>query len=205
MRTPLKRMPKNDSFVQTPDGPGNVSDVNLLKETVKVRLDERAGGSPVLPQLRGVRPAQRQGQPGGHRDPQGAARPLRRGAAGGIPCPRHHCRLCRRSGGAGGGPPPQPPPQRRQGQRASCGASGGKAGGKAGGEAAGGQSPPPYPQRQARRQRHQALSPQPDAKPVSRQESQRPIEDEGPSNKRPRHRGGRRRGGQGGGTPKTEA
>ena len=47
--------------------------------------------------------------------------------------------------------------------------------------------------------------PQPDAKPVSRQESQRPIEDEGPSNKRPRHRGGRRRGGQGGGTPKTEA
>ena len=44
MRTPRKRMPKNDSFVQTPDGPGNVSDVNLLKETVKVRLDERAGG-----------------------------------------------------------------------------------------------------------------------------------------------------------------
>lgn len=49
------------------------------------------------------------------------------------------------------------------------------------------------------------FTPQPDAKPVSRQESQRPIEDEGPSNKRPRHRGGRRRGGQGGGTPKTEA
>ena len=46
---------------------------------------------------------------------------------------------------------------------------------------------------------------QPDAKPVSRQESQRLIEDEGPSNKRPRHRGGRRRSGQGGGTPKTEA
>ena len=49
------------------------------------------------------------------------------------------------------------------------------------------------------------FAPQPDAKPVSRQESRRPIEDEGPSNKRPRHRGGRRRGGQGGGTPKTEA
>ena len=49
------------------------------------------------------------------------------------------------------------------------------------------------------------ITPQPDAKPVSRQESQRPIEDEGPSNKRPRHRGGRRRGGQGGGTPKAEA
>ena len=37
----LKRLPKNDSFVQTPDGPGNVSDVNILKEKVTVRLDER--------------------------------------------------------------------------------------------------------------------------------------------------------------------
>ena len=37
----VKRMPKNDSFVLTPDGPGNVSDVNLLKETVNVRLDDR--------------------------------------------------------------------------------------------------------------------------------------------------------------------
>ncbi|MBQ5799086.1 MAG: stage 0 sporulation family protein, partial [Oscillospiraceae bacterium] len=34
-----KRMPKNDSFVLTPDGPGNVSAVNLVKETVNVRLD----------------------------------------------------------------------------------------------------------------------------------------------------------------------
>ena len=37
----IKRMPKNDSFVLTPDGPGNVSDINVLKETVNVRLDER--------------------------------------------------------------------------------------------------------------------------------------------------------------------
>ena len=34
-------MPKNDSFVLTPDGPGNVSDINVLKETVNVRLDDR--------------------------------------------------------------------------------------------------------------------------------------------------------------------
>lgn len=34
-----KRMPKNESFVQTPDGPGNVKNVNLLRETVKVSLD----------------------------------------------------------------------------------------------------------------------------------------------------------------------
>ncbi len=37
----LRRMPKNDSFVQTPDGPGDVSNVNLLKEQVTVRLDSQ--------------------------------------------------------------------------------------------------------------------------------------------------------------------
>ena len=37
----LKRLPKNDSFVQTPDGVGNVCDVNILKEKVTVRLDDR--------------------------------------------------------------------------------------------------------------------------------------------------------------------
>ena len=40
----IKRMPKNDSFVLTPDGTGNVSDINVLKETVNVRLDDRADG-----------------------------------------------------------------------------------------------------------------------------------------------------------------
>ena len=34
-----KRMPKQESFVQTPDGPGNVKAVDLLRETVKVSLD----------------------------------------------------------------------------------------------------------------------------------------------------------------------
>ena len=37
----IKRMPKNDSFVLTPDGTGNVSEVNVLKETVNVKLDDR--------------------------------------------------------------------------------------------------------------------------------------------------------------------
>ena len=37
----LRRMPKNDSFVQTPDGPGNVCDLNVLKEKVTVRLDSQ--------------------------------------------------------------------------------------------------------------------------------------------------------------------
>ena len=40
----IKRMPKNDSFVLTPDGTGNVSDINVLKETVNVRLDDRPEG-----------------------------------------------------------------------------------------------------------------------------------------------------------------
>lgn len=36
----IRRMPKNDSFVQTPDGVGTVSDLNLLREKVTVRLDD---------------------------------------------------------------------------------------------------------------------------------------------------------------------
>ncbi len=36
----VKRMPKSESFVETPDGVGTVSQVNLLRETVKVRLEE---------------------------------------------------------------------------------------------------------------------------------------------------------------------
>ncbi len=35
----VKRMPKNDSFVDTPDGIGNVSSIDLLREEVQVRLD----------------------------------------------------------------------------------------------------------------------------------------------------------------------
>ena len=34
-----RRMPKQESFVQTPDGPGNVKSVDLLRERVKVALD----------------------------------------------------------------------------------------------------------------------------------------------------------------------
>ena len=47
----VRRMPKNESFVQTPDGPGNVSAVNLLKEQVTVRLDSQPDAPPLLPQL----------------------------------------------------------------------------------------------------------------------------------------------------------
>lgn len=42
----VKRLPKNESFVETPDGAGNVSAVNFLRETVTVRLED----SPEAPQ-----------------------------------------------------------------------------------------------------------------------------------------------------------
>ena len=37
-------MPKVESFVQTPDGPGNVKSIDLLRETVKVSLDNGPEG-----------------------------------------------------------------------------------------------------------------------------------------------------------------
>jgi len=37
-----RRCPKQDSFVLTPDGPGNVSAVDLLREQVTVRLDDQS-------------------------------------------------------------------------------------------------------------------------------------------------------------------
>ena len=42
-----KRMPKVESFVQTPDGPGNVKSVDLLRETVKVALDSAMPNEPL--------------------------------------------------------------------------------------------------------------------------------------------------------------
>ena len=37
----VKRMPKNESFVETPEGVGTVAQVDLLRETVKVRLENQ--------------------------------------------------------------------------------------------------------------------------------------------------------------------
>ena len=43
----VKRLPKNESFVETPDGAGTVNAVDYLRETVKVRLED----SPETPQV----------------------------------------------------------------------------------------------------------------------------------------------------------
>jgi cell fate regulator YaaT (PSP1 superfamily) len=42
-----KRMPKVESFVQTPDGPGNVKSVDLLRQTMKVSLDSSGPSDPL--------------------------------------------------------------------------------------------------------------------------------------------------------------
>ena len=44
----VKRCPKQESFVETPEGIGNVTGVNLLRETVTVRLDEEPENAKVF-------------------------------------------------------------------------------------------------------------------------------------------------------------
>ena len=58
-----KRMPKQDSFVQTPDGPGNVKSRGPAAGNRKGQPGQCSGDPEVLPQLRDLRPAQRQGRP----------------------------------------------------------------------------------------------------------------------------------------------
>ena len=201
----LKRLPKNDSFVQTPDGPGNVSDVNVLKETVKVRLDEKPEAPRcyhncevcVLRNGKGSRegieiPKERPARYAEERQEEFPVPAIIADFAADREEPEEGRRRSRRRRGGKGSerpaerpaekPAEKPEEKRREGNRRRRTRSG-----KPGASAI------------------KPFTSQPDAKPVSRQESQRLIEDEGPSNKRPRHRGGRRRGGQGGGTPKTEA
>lgn len=201
----LKRLPKNDSFVQTPDGPGNVSDVNVLKETVKVRLDEKPEAPRcyhncevcVLRNGKGSRegieiPKERPARYTEERQEEFPVPAIIADFAADREEPEEGRRRSRRRRGGKGSERPaerpaekpveKPEEKRREGNRRRRTRSG-----KPGASAI------------------KPFTSQPDAKPVSRQESQRLIEDEGPSNKRPRHRGGRRRGGQGGGTPKTEA
>ena len=197
----LKRLPKNDSFVQTPDGPGNVSDVNVLKETVKVRLDEKPEAPRcyhncevcVLRNGKGSRegieiPKERPARYTEERQEEFPVPAIIADFAADREEPEEGRRRSRRRRGGKGSerpaerPAEKPEEKRREGNRRR----------RTRGSKPGASAIKPF-------------TPQPDAKPVSRQESQRPIGDEGPSNKRPRHRGGRRRGGQGGGTPKTEA
>ena len=193
----LKRLPKNDSFVQTPDGPGNVSDVNVLKETVKVRLDEKPEAPRCYHNCEVCVLRNGKGSGEGIEIPQGAARPLHGGAAGRNSLSPPSLQTLPPTGRS-----------RREAAAAAAAAEAARAAKRPAERPA--EKPEEKPEekrREGNRRRRTRSKPgasaikpftsQPDAKPVSRQESQRPIEDEGPSNKRPRHRGGRRRGGQG--------
>ena len=198
-----KRMPKNESFVQTPDGPGNVKSVDLLQEKMKVALDGAPPSEPlktyhncevcVLRNGKGSRegieiPKERPARYTEERQEEFPVPAIIADFAADREEPEEGRRRSRRRRGGKGSerpaerPAEKPEEKRREGNRRRRTRSG-----KPGASAI------------------KPFTSQPDAKPVSRQESQRLIEDEGPSNKRPRHRGGRRRGGQGGGTPKTEA
>ena len=61
----VRRAPKAESFVETPDGAGTVSGVNLLRQNLSGAAGVRPRQPQVLPQLRAVRGAQRQGQAAG--------------------------------------------------------------------------------------------------------------------------------------------
>lgn len=124
----VKHSPKQESFVETPDGAGTVSSVNLLRQTVQVRL-ESAPETPkcyhncelcIIRNGKGKRPAREGGRPKeeqqSHRSEQRKPRPERqpkggesREKAGGKPAQepgekRSRPRRRRPRGGGGGKP-----------------------------------------------------------------------------------------------------
>jgi hypothetical protein len=72
----LKRCPKNDSLVETPEGVGTVCQVNLLRETVKVRLDNAPEAPQIFPceEIRVIRSGKGK-RPEGYELPDPAERP----------------------------------------------------------------------------------------------------------------------------------
>ena len=117
----LKTSPKPESFVDTPEGRGTVVDVNLLRQSVKVRMEEQPETIGCFHNCEILRAAQRQGQEKRSANPRRSGPHLRRRqaaqkgpgrgraayASGPHPLPlppRRHC-----GGGAapGGSAPPQ--------------------------------------------------------------------------------------------------
>ena len=210
-----RRMPKAESFVQTPDGPRQRQERGSAAGDGAGQPGQRAGAPEDLSRQRDHRAAQRQGQPGGHRRP-GAARPLCGGAGrgGGAGCARpHHALLygCPPGGGAGPGedrrsrqrrgkiPPPapgRPAPLRRsqadRGRTAPGARPDGRSRRTAGSARPGRRTGPPSPSRRRAAPRRRRRLPG-RARPSAR--------------RRPHHRGGRRRnkgGGEGGSAPRSE-
>ena len=143
----VKRAPKQDSFVETPDGAGTVSGSNLLRQTAQVRLESARGLCGAPPGGAGQAPP-----PGRQRLPPGDG--------GGQPGRRHRGRLPQpgEPPHSGGAPrwAPEPPPLRRAAPGApAAGAAPPGAGpvpppGGQAGESE--QQPPPPPSQRRRRQ-----------------------------------------------------
>ena len=138
----VRRMPKNESFVETPEGVGTVSQVNLLKETVKVRLEEQPEAPKCFHncEICVVRTQQ-------VKSPEGLALPPRKGWPG---APDHYWRPHRLSGSVDAALSgwASPPPSRRSPPREGSAAP---AAGAAGAGAGAGRPPSPPPKSPPRR------------------------------------------------------
>ena len=215
-----KRMPKAESFVQTPDGPGNVKSVDLLRETVKVSLD--SAPEPLKCYHNCEICVLRNGK----------------GSREGIAIPERPARYVERNGGGGApggcpGPDARPsiwtpswrrrPSGRRSARRAAATASPAAGTGAAAGEAAAksaeGAEQPKAEARRPEKKEGRAPSPQAgasrpaqpkptEARPGENRAAAPDGEGEAKRRRRPHHRGGRRRnksGGEGGSSaPKSE-
>ena len=179
----IKRMPKNDSFVVTPDGPGNVSDINVLKETVNVRLDERPDAPRCYHNCEVC--VLRNGK--GSRD--GIVVPKERPERYVEPVAAEEMLIPDLFADYGEPTVPQPEEERPSRRRRSRGGRGGENRPNTSAPQAAAQQGVPGAQPRKSAAPQAPSSPRPDGAPC-----------------RPRHRGGRRRsGGSGGGTPTTEA
>ena len=218
-----KRMPKVESFVQTPDGPGNVKSIDLLRETVKVSLDSAAPNEPmkcyhnceicVLRNGKGSRE--------GIEIPERPARYVEEHEEEGFEMPPVLStpfymdskledapvreKMSEESGGDG------KPRRRHRGGRRGHG-KGGKSEQPAAQAAPekqekpeGGQKPRP-PKQQPKQQAKQPSKQQGPKQPQAENKAAGEGSDEAKRRRRPHHRGGRRRnkGGEGGSAPKTE-
>ena len=197
----VRRCPKQDSFVQTPDGPGNVMSVNLLKESVKVRLDSQTDNSArcyhncevcVLRNGKGTRdgidiPARTTRYE--KRDEEELASPVPLEL---LPEMDEELPTRERMGVSEG----EKPKRKRNRSR------------HRGGERPAGEAAPQHPKAEAPKppREHRAPKPQPPKRTEGPKAGEHAPREggEGGGSRRPHHRGGRRRnrgGGEGGGTP----
>jgi cell fate regulator YaaT (PSP1 superfamily) len=198
-----KRMPKSESFVLTPDGPGNVKSVDLLREQAKVSLD--SAPEPFKCYQRCELCVLRNGK--GTRE--GIDIPAERPARF-IPEKKEDSELIPPAVGFGFGFDTAPAPEERPAAETPVPAEGDKprrrrrSRGRRPGARTEGAAPRETDRRPAEdpaRKQQEPPRPVREKKPAPPQEARRPEQDEGDAAKRrrPHHRGGRRHRGSGAG------